>query len=199
MSAADKIKEQLDAAVAPHRLLDHPFYRAWRQGTLPREALRTYAAEYGSLIATIDRGWEAVGKSDHAAEEREHARLWERFAGELGAAISPPRTPEVAAMLTTAHRLFAEPETAWGALYSFEAQQPDTAAEKLAGLDAHYGIASDSAAAEYFRVHAAVYDEAEQIVTALEGYGGEGPAVTACAEMSRALWDALSGIHARTA
>lgn len=199
MSTADTIKDQLDAAVAPHRLLDHPFYRAWRDGTLPREALRTYAAEYGSLIAAIDLGWEVVGKSDHAAEEREHARLWERFAGELGTAITPPRTPEVAAMLATAHRLFAEPETAWGALYAFEAQQPDTAAEKLAGLDAHYGIAADSESAEYFRVHAAVYDEAEQIVTALEGYGGEAPAVAACAEMSQALWDALSGIHATAA
>jgi pyrroloquinoline-quinone synthase len=197
MSTAAKIEEQLDAAVGGYRLLDHPFYRAWRAGTLPVEALRTYAAEYGSLIATIDRGWEAVGRSEHAAEEREHALLWERFAQDLGTTISPPQIPEVAAMVATAERLFAAPETAWGALYAFESQQPDTAAEKLAGLDAHYGIAADSDAAEYFRVHAAVYDEAEQIVSALEGYGGEAPAVAACAEMSRALWDALGGIHAR--
>lgn len=197
MSTADKIKDSLDRAVAPYRLLQHPFYVAWRAGTLPVAALRAYAAEYGSLIAAIDQGWEMVGKPEHAAEEREHAVLWQRFAAELGTGISPPQIPEVAEMLATAQRLFAEPESAWGALYSFESQQPDTTAEKLAGLDAHYGVSAESAATEYFRVHAAVYDEAEQIVTSLEGYGGEAPAVVACAEMSRALWSALSGIQAR--
>ena len=197
MSTADSIKDLLDGAVAPHRLLEHPFYVAWREGTLPVAALRAYAAEYGALIAAIDQGWETVGNAAHAAEEREHAMLWQRFAAELGTEIASPRVPEVAEMLTTARRLFAEPRSAWGALYSFESQQPDTAAEKLAGLDAHYGISAESTASEYFRVHAAVYDEAEQIVTALQRHGGEKPAVDACAEMSRALWSALSGIQAR--
>jgi pyrroloquinoline quinone (PQQ) biosynthesis protein C len=197
MPTADSIKVRLDRAVAPYRLLEHPFYVSWREGTLPVAALRAYAAEYGALIAAIDQGWETVGKPEHAAEERQHAALWQRFAAELGTEISIPQVPEVAEMMATAHRLFAEPESAWGALYSFESQQPDTAAEKLAGLDAHYGISAESAASEYFRVHAAVYDEAEQIVTSIEGHGGEEPAVEACGAMSRALWGALSGIQAR--
>jgi len=189
------IKERLDAAIGEHRLLDHPFYRSWRAGTLPVAALRTYAAEYGALIGAIDDGWETVGELKHAAEERYHAELWNRFAGQFGTAIATPEVPQVATLVATARRLFAEPETAWGALYAFEVQQPATAAEKLDGLVAHYGIAADGPAAEYFRVHAADYHEADQILASLEGFGGEGRAVAACAEMAGALWDALSGIH----
>lgn len=191
------IKERLDAAIGQHRLLDHPFYRSWRAGTLPVPALRTYAAEYGALIDAIDDGWETVGDFDHAAEERYHAELWNRFAGHFGTAIAKPEVPEVTVMLATARRLFAEPETAWGALYAFEVQQPATAAEKLDGLVAHYGIPADGPATEYFRVHAADYHEADQIVAALGGSGSEGSAVAACAEMAGALWNALSGIHER--
>ncbi len=195
MTTANIIKERLDAAIAPHRLLEHPFYRSWRAGTLPVAALATYAAEYGSLIEAVDSGWEMVAESEHAAEEREHSELWARFAAHLGTSVTTPQIPAVAAMLATARRLFSAPETAWGALYAFEAQQPDTAAEKLLGLTTHYGFDAAAAPTEYFRVHAGAYDEAEMIVSALEGYGGEAPAVAACAEMSAALWDALTGIH----
>jgi pyrroloquinoline-quinone synthase len=191
------IKERLDAAIGEQRLLDHPFYRSWREGTLPIAALRTYAAEYGAFIAGIDAGWERVGESDHAAEERIHAGLWDRFARHLGTEVSAPQIPEVAAMLAAAQRLFAEPATAWGALYAFEAQQPGTSEEKLKGLSDHYGIAHDDPAAEYFRVHAADYHEADQIAAALAGGTATYAAVKACGEMAGALWSALSGIHDR--
>ncbi len=189
------IKEQLEAAIGEHRLLDHPFYVSWREGTLPVVALRTYAAEYGAFIAAIDAGWETVGETAHAAEERRHAELWNEFAGEFGTEISAPQVPEVDQLLATAQRLFSDPATAWGALYAFESQQPGTSEEKLKGLADHYGVAVDHPATEYFRVHAADYHEADQIVAALEGSHGDRVAVAACAEMAGALWDALSGIH----
>jgi len=191
------IKERLDAAIGEQRLLDHPFYRSWSEGTLPIAALRTYAAEYGAFIAAIDSGWEQVGDSDHAAEERVHARLWDRFARHLGTEVSTPEIPEVEAMLATARRLFANPATAWGALYAFEAQQPGTSEEKLKGLSAHYNIGPDAPAAEYFRVHAADYHEADQITAALAVAPAPDAAVDACAEMAGALWGALTGIHDR--
>ena len=189
------IKQRLDGAIGEHRLLDHPFYRSWREGSLPVAAIRTYAAEYGAFVGAIDAGWEAVGESDHAAEERVHAALWNRFAGRFGTEISTPRVPEVAAMLATARRLFGDPASAWGALYAFEAQQPGTSEEKLKGLADHYGIAATDPAAEYFRVHASDYHEADQITDALTGSAGAEVAVAACAEMAGALWEALSGIH----
>lgn len=192
------IEERLDAAIAGQRLLEHPFYVRWRAGELPVEALATYAAEYGTFIAAIDQGWETVGEFDHAAEERVHAGLWDAFAAELGTAVDTPRLPEAVALLDTARRLFADPATAWGALYAFEVQQPDTAAEKLVGLGEHYGIAPDGAAAEYFVVHAGDYHEAAGIVTALEGAPDlVEAAVGACGEMAGALWEALSGVERR--
>ena len=189
------IRERLESALGGYRLLEHPFYKSWRQGTLPVRALRAYAAEYGAFIAAIDAGWETVGETDHAAEERRHAGLWERFARHLGTAVTEPRIPEVATLVDTARRLFAEPATAWGALHSFESQQPATSEEKLLGLGEHYGIDVDSAAAEYFRVHAADYHEADAVVESLAAYPELLPAaVGACAEMSEALWEALSGV-----
>ena len=188
------IKQRLESAIGEHRLLDHPFYRSWRDGTLPVAALRTYAAEYGGFIAAIDAGWETVGENAHAAEERRHAELWNGFAQEFGTEISTPQIADVDRLLATARRLFSDPATAWGALYAFESQQPGTSEEKLKGLADHYGLATGHPATEYFRVHAADYHEADQIVAALAGSPGD-EAVAACAEMAGALWDALSGIH----
>lgn len=190
------IRERLDAAIGEHRLLEHPFYQAWREGTLPVESLTTYAGEYGAFIAAVDQGWDTVGEHDHAAEERHHADLWIRFARHFGTDIDSPRVPEASALLETSRRLFAEPATAWGALYAFESQQPGTSEEKLTGLVDHYGVDGDGPVAEYFRVHAADYHEADAIVGALESDpASTDAAVEACGEMSRALWDALSGVH----
>ena len=189
------VKEQLDATIEPWNLLNHPFYRAWNEGTLPTEALKTYAAEYGSFIAGIDTGWEMVGHDEHAAEEREHAALWEQFARTLGTTISTPRVAQVEKLMDVSRRLFSDPATAWGALYAFEAQQPATAATKLTGLDAHYPVAK--AGRTYFEVHADDLYEADMILAALEGANGEtlDMALAGCSEMAAALWDSLTGIY----
>ena len=44
---------ELDAIVTRYDLNQHSFYRAWRAGTLPREALAAYAADYAPFIASI--------------------------------------------------------------------------------------------------------------------------------------------------
>lgn len=190
-----EIRERLEEAIGGNRLLEHPFYVAWREGALPVEALATYAAEYGAFIAAVPDGWATVGNHEHAAEEVTHAAMWEVFAGRLGTTVGEPRLPEVATLLETSRRLFADPATAWGALYAFEAQQPGTSEEKLKGLVEHYGFGHDEDAAEYFRVHAADYHEADEIVESLDS-GSADRAVAACDEMSVALWNALSGVLA---
>ena len=189
------IRERLELAIGENRLLEHPFYVAWREGALPVEALATYAAEYGAFIAAVAEGWATVGDHEHAAEEVTHAAMWEVFAGRLGTAVGEPQLPEVEALLQTSRRLFADPAAAWGALYAFEAQQPGTSDEKLKGLVEHYGFGADEDAAEYFRVHAADYREADEIVESLDDSSAD-RAVAACAEMSVALWNALSGVLA---
>jgi len=189
----DDVRTRLEGAIGEHRLLEHPFYVAWREGTLPVEALTTYAGEYGAFIAAVPEGWATVGNTEHAAEEVDHARIWEAFAHRLGASVGRPQLREVETLLEVSRRLFADPASAWGALYAFEAQQPATSEEKLGGLVDHYGFDAGEPAAEYFRIHAADYHEADEIVDGLEDVDR---AVMACAEMSVALYDALSGVLA---
>jgi pyrroloquinoline-quinone synthase len=187
---------QLDGAVAARDLQQHPFYQAWRKGELPVEALATYAGDYGAFIRTIDQGWDTVGQADYAEEERVHAQLWDDFAGELGQTVGTPNTEAVAQLVATARELFAEPATALGALYAFEAQQPLTSQSKLDGLLAHYDISEP--ARRYFAIHCGDYAEAEWIRDAALALDGDAAhkCVASCERMAVALWDALSGVYA---
>jgi len=190
------IREALDRDVLARNLLEHPFYRAWSAGTLPAEALTAYARDYGAFVATLPQGWTALGDADTAEEEREHARLWDLFAHALGTEVGEARTPEVRTLVAVAGRHFAEPATAAGSLYAFERQQPATAESKLAGLRAFYRLPTE--AERYFEEHTHNQHEAEKLAARIEALPPEGRAraQAACREMSQALWDALSGLHA---
>jgi pyrroloquinoline-quinone synthase len=197
--SSNRAAARCDALIARHALLSHPFYLAWSDGTLPVPALKDYARDYGAFIRTVGQGWEAVGESHIAGVEEGHAQVWDTtFAAGLETAItSAPQTAEVAALTDAARELFAEPETALGALYAFEAQQPFTAQSKLAGLQKHYRQLPDCCG-EYFRLHQDDFEEpallAERI-DALPAIGQE-RALAACERMSRALHNALTGLHA---
>jgi pyrroloquinoline-quinone synthase len=190
------IREALDRVVGARNLLEHPFYRAWSAGTLPSEALTAYAREYGAFIATLPQGWMALDDAETAQEEREHAHLWDAFAQALGTAVGDAAVPEVCALVSLARTQFADPDAAAGALYAFERQQPATAKSKLAGLRAFYAVGPE--AERYFDEHTRNEHEAEKLAARIEGLGAEGRerALAACQGMSRALWDALTGLHA---
>src|ERR1700704_5613053 len=99
---------ELDAIVSRHDLNEHPFYRAWQAGSLPRSKLAAYASEYAPFIQAIELGWRSLGEHDHAAVEREHARLWNSFREALGPP-SEPSCPEARALVEEARRAFADP------------------------------------------------------------------------------------------
>jgi pyrroloquinoline-quinone synthase len=187
--------DRMDSSVARFDLQQHPFYQAWRNGTLPVEALATYARDYGAFIRTIDQGWTTVGQDSYAAEERVHAEMWDAFAADLGVTVGAAQTNAVAQLVECARGLFSSPATALGALYAFEAQQPKTSQSKLDGLLAHYNV-SDKAR-EYFAVHCGDYAEAQWIRDAAAGLSGADAAAcdSACAAACEALWNALSGIY----
>jgi pyrroloquinoline-quinone synthase len=190
-----------DQIVERWNLKRHPFYTAWSAGTLPQSALRRYAAEWGPFIAAVPQGWRTLGVNDHAAEEVEHAGLWAEFAADIGAGgttgpASRPSTEASRALVATARRLFSDRATAIGALFAFEAQQPETAATKLAGLQTHYSsLGTDG---RYFAVHADDYGEASMLrdMAAQLTPADQARASAACAELGEALWDGLSGVHA---
>ncbi len=182
-----------DTIVRRHDLNEHPFYRAWRAGTLPTSKLVAYAAEYAPFIESIEQGWRSLGHDDHAAGEREHARLWGQFRSSLGPA-SEPACREARALVDEARRSFADPVEAVGALYAFESQQPSTTRSKLDGLREHYAAAE--LATKYFELHADDFGEREllrSLTAGLSASDGE-RAQAACERLCKAMWSALDGI-----
>jgi pyrroloquinoline-quinone synthase len=191
-------KQRLDSSLEKWDLLKHPFYQAWSAGTLPVEALKVYASEYGAFIDILAEGWKTLEDAETAQEEKEHAELWEQFAAALETQISEPKIEQTTALVSTAKELFGTPAKTLGAMYAFEAQQPATARSKLDGLKTHYSL--PSGVEPYFEVHSANWHESEKILGALERLAPEEQALAdeACEKMAKALWNALTGIHEKT-
>lgn len=189
-----EVTERLARILEQWDLLKHPFYRAWSDGTLPQESLRHYAREYGAFIGKIADGWSAIEDLETAHEERQHAMLWSSFAAALGTHVDKPQNGGATALVDTAQRLFAEPATALGALYAFEAQQPGTSRSKLDGLRHNYELGA--AAETYFEVHADDNHEAQELLKRLAALPEQEleSAVQACQSMALALWEGLTAL-----
>ncbi len=189
------VKEQFDARMNKWALLNHPFYQSWESGDLPLPALKAYAEEYGAFIATMPMGWQTLGDQDTAEEEREHTELWQRFAAGLKTEISDARLSAAVALVRESNALFASPQSALGALYAFEAQQPETARSKLQGLRDHYDLPAD--VEPYFEIHSHNEHEAQKLLAMIDALSAEDReiALQACERMAKSLWDALSDIY----
>ncbi len=189
------IKQALDSKITTYNLLDHPFYQAWSAGELPVDVLKCYAREYGAFISIIPKGWETLNDAETAEEETEHIEMWEDFADGLNTEISDAQIPQVKSLVDTANKLFSNDETALGALYAFEAQQPETAKSKLAGLKEFYQFPEK--VEPYFETHSHNEHEAEKLLDRIGTLPSDSQktVVQACEQMSSALWDALTGIH----
>ena len=189
------IKQTLDSKISNYNLLNHPFYQAWSAGELPVDALKCYAREYGAFISTLPKGWETLNDTETAEEETEHIDMWADFADGLNTEVSETQVPQVNTLLETAEKLFSDGETALGALYAFEAQQPETAKSKLAGLKAFYQLPEK--VEPYFVTHSHNEHEAEKLLARIGELSPDSQenVVHACEMMSSALWDALTGIY----
>jgi pyrroloquinoline-quinone synthase len=192
------MKQQLDTALEKWNLLNHPFYQAWSAGTLPVNALKVYASEYGAFIETLPQGWITLNDKGTADEEREHAEMWASFAAALGTIITSPQIEQTRELVQTSGKLFASPASALGALYAFEAQQPGTAQSKLQGLITHYHLPAE--VEPYFEVHSTNWHESEKILKQIDDLTSEQQqnALAACEQMGESLWNALTGIYETT-
>lgn len=190
-----QLQDKLQSSLSEWNLLDSAFYQAWNAGELSTDALALYAREYGAFITTIADGWAAHGDDAIAAEEREHVELWRRFAGSLGTDIAQAETPAVAKLVETAKKSFSSSPESLGALYAFEAQQPETAATKLVGLRKHYELGPE--AEVYFEVHKDDLDEPALLLERMKALpvDEQNRAIAACEEMAKALRLALDGIY----
>jgi pyrroloquinoline-quinone synthase len=164
--------ESLDALVAEHHLLKHPFYQAWTEGKLSKESLQLYAEQYYQHVRAFPENLQQLaGRTDgHLAEvvnenlaeeldpSASHPQLWRQFAGSLGvsdAALDRARPlPGIAALLDAFDEVASEgtPAQAVAAFYVYEAQVPEIASQKISGLRRFYDI-NDPRALAYFGVH----------------------------------------------
>jgi pyrroloquinoline-quinone synthase len=164
--------DHLDALVQDHHLLKHPFYRSWTEGSLSKESLQLYAAQYYQHVRAYPENLrELVGRTngnlaqivqENLDEELDpvapHPLLWRQFADSLGVsetALADSRPlPGIAALLDTFDEIAAQgsPIQAVAAFYAYESQVPEISAQKIAGLRRFYNITEPRALA-YFSTH----------------------------------------------
>lgn len=156
-------------------LLNHPFYKAWEMGTLSKEVLQQYAAEYYSHVAAFPRYISGIHFHCEEIEDRQillgnlreeeegeknHPELWKRFAEGLnvprGTLNTYPKTKEAQKLVDGFFDLVKQ-GYAWGlgALYAYERQTPAVAKSKIDGLKKFYDV-KDEKSLEFFTVHMGV-------------------------------------------
>ena len=213
-------QSRMDAVIARHDLLAHPFYQAWAAGKLSAEDLRRYAGEYYHHVAAFPTCLSALHSRlpDGALRravlcnlcEEEiagaaHSDLWLDFAEGMGAdresARSAASSETTQSLLATFRRMASErpPLAALGAFYAYESQVARIAGVKAQGLREWYGAGAKTCA--YFDLHSTMDAHharvwAEQIAEGLQGDESSGEAVlVAVEEAAVALWKSLDGIH----
>ena len=219
-----RVADLIDEKVAERAMLSHPFYRAWTEGRLPLDTLRSYARQYFHHVEAFPRAVSAVHSAcpdregrrmlaENLAEEegvetgkQDHASLWLMFACGLGenedAVRGQKLNRETQALIDTFRRLSRKSyASGLGALYAYESQFPAVASAKIEGLVERYGIA-DEETLRFFRVHESADVEHSSVCRALlDGLPDDerDEAVAAGEELAQALWNFLSGVEASAA
>jgi pyrroloquinoline-quinone synthase len=165
----------IDAAVEARSMLAHPFYQAWEDGSLTRDALREYAKQYFHHVEAFPRAVSAVHANcpdakgrrllaENLAEEEglgagkdDHAALWLGFAEGMGVDRREVRDAELNAetvhLIETFRRLSRRSYASGiAALYAYESQLPAIAKTKIQGLVERYDVTAPSAL-KFFEVH----------------------------------------------
>src|SRR5437867_11331013 len=151
--------QRIDELTAERHLLTHPFYTNWREGTLSREALQEYARQYYAFESTFPRLLSALHTRadrpdvrqsllenlwDEEHGEVNHAEMWLRFGEGIGvdrgSVRTAPANEATRALLDTYWSSVSDGPIAAGiaALYAYEGQVPEVAAEKIRGLVEQY-------------------------------------------------------------
>jgi pyrroloquinoline-quinone synthase len=193
---------RLDDVADRWNVLRHPFYVRWSEGTLTRDELALYAAQYAHAVRALAAGTRHAAElapeaAAHAAEEEAHIALWDDFARAVGSEPAAPLA-ETAACADA----WSDPDRdllpTLVALYAVEAAQPAISETKRVGLVNRYGFASGPATA-YFDVHAVRDLEharagREAIAELLDGSQDHDALVAEAERALRANWRLLDGV-----
>ena len=211
------VLEMLDSLIEKHHLLKHPFYRAWTEGSLPKESLQVYAEQYYQHVRAFPENLKQLSArstgqlteliDENVSEELDpaasHPMLWRQFAESLGvseSALDSARPfPGIAALLDTYDEIVSQGSMAQAVacLYAYEAQVPEIATQKINGLKRFYGITEPRALA-YFAVHeeADVRHRAAWRNWLATEKDADSFGVLCAAERSlKALWGALDAVY----
>lgn len=209
--------DSLDALVEKHHLLKHPFYRAWTQGKLTRESLALYAEQYYKHVRAFPENLKQVAGRTNGAVQKlvkenlaeelapagPHPALWRQFARSVGVSETSLDTaqplPGISALLDSFDEIasYGSVPQAIAAFYAYEAQVPEIASQKIAGLRQFYGIEEPQALA-YFAVHeeADVRHRAAWREWIASQKNLDEVGVLCAAERSlKALWGALDAVY----
>jgi pyrroloquinoline-quinone synthase len=211
---------RIDAVLEEKSMLKHPFYQAWSNGNLTKEALRQYACQYYHFVRDFPRMVSAVHSNtpdialrqelltnlvDEEQGSDNHPALWMRFANALGASReqveATPPLPETQALVETMMASCRQGayHAGMATLYAYEVQIPEVSRVKIEGLKQFYGI-EEAEAIRFFTVHreADVYHSRaerhmiEQHTPASE----QDRTVQAADRTATALWRFLDGVYA---
>jgi pyrroloquinoline-quinone synthase len=164
---------RLDQIIKERHLLNHPFYQAWNEGKLSREALKEYSKEYYRQVHAFPTYVSATHSScddipirqmllENLVEEEQgadnHPELWLRFAESLGASKEEvhghkalPKTQQSVRILKQLAQS-ENTEIGMAALYAYESQIPEVSTTKIDGLKKFYDI-DDERSLSFFSVH----------------------------------------------
>ncbi len=158
--------QEIDRIIEERSLLNHPFYQAWSDGKLTREALTGYSKEYYQLVKSIpifmtqlmdhvpESIYDELGY--HQQEEFTHISMWERFVSGLGISrndlLNYDGLPKTNRAVYEMHQLMTSLESGASAMYAFEKEIPKISQIKLQGLAEFYGLTSEDVT-KYFKEH----------------------------------------------
>ena len=214
-----EILDRLHRHISSGRLLSHPFYQDWQDGNLTLDDLRLYAGQYYRFEVDFPRFLSAIHARcpdplvrqgilsnlwDEEHGDQNHRALWLCFCDGLG--MTPgqvelaPVHPNTQALLDTYSNICSTGSFQEGlaAVYAYEVQVPEVAAEKLAGLRSIYGIADDRSLS-FFQVHSSLDEEhsrleAEAIVEHTGTHDESGVESALLAGLD-AWWGFLDGVN----
>lgn len=213
----------IDAAITKRSMLSHPFYQAWEEGALTKDALRAYARQYFHHVEAFPRAVSAVHANcpsakgrrllaENLAEEEglaagkdDHATLWLDFAAGMGADEAEVRAVEINAetrnLIDTFRKLSRQSyASGLGALYAYESQLPAIAKTKINGLVERYDV-NDPSTLKFFEVHEVAdvehSDVCRELLDALPESERAAAHAAAC-ELAEALRTFLTGMQRET-
>jgi pyrroloquinoline-quinone synthase len=215
--APKNLADLLDELIEKHHLLKHPFYKAWSEGTLPKESLQLYAAQYYQHVRAFPENLrQLAGRAggelgsivqENLDEELDplapHPVLWRQFAEAVGvnqeALNEAHPLPGVAVLLDAYDEIASQGSIAQAvaAFYVYEAQVPETAVQKKSGLKQFYNVTEPRALA-YFDVHESTdvrHRSAWRGWLAEQGQDDSFGVLCVAERSLKALWGALDAIY----